>query len=77
MLLSNQSLRERDRKTMRTALAKTGKPGTIGAAKPKPHCGTLTYIAECRGVLLKAGAVPRQTTPGDVMTRTVRKYSND
>ena len=61
-------------KIMKSASAKTGKPSETGA---KQHCGTLTHLAECRGIPRKSGAVPRQTAPGDVVTRTVRNYAVD
>jgi hypothetical protein len=38
----------------------------------KPSCGTLSYIAECRGTMLKTG--PTQgTAPPDGVNRIVRK----
>ena len=62
-------------KSMKSASAKMGKESAACAMKPKQHCGTLTHLAECRGIPRKSGAVPRQTAPGDVLTRTVRNYA--
>ena len=45
---------------------------SAGGKTAKPVCGTISYIAECRGMTLKSG--PTQgTAPPDGMNRTVRK----
>ena len=38
----------------------------------KPVCGTLSYLAECRGILYKTGPT-HGTAPPDSMNRMVRQ----
>ena len=40
----------------------------------KPPCGTLSYLAECRGAPQKAETSQRQGAAVDFMNRTVRRY---
>ncbi len=41
--------------------------------RSKPVCGTLSYLAECRGMIHKAG-IARLTSPPGEMNRIVRRY---
>jgi len=43
----------------------------------KPPCGTLSYLAECRGAPQKVETFRRQGPAMDFMNRTVRKYPAD
>jgi hypothetical protein len=47
--------------------------GTRGA---KPPCGTLSYLAECRGIAQKSGLF-RSSAPPDDVNRIVRKNPAD
>jgi len=40
----------------------------------KPPCGTLSYLAECRGAPQKTETFRRQGPTADFMNRTVRRY---
>ncbi|MGE5174263.1 MAG: hypothetical protein ACM3MD_10605 [Betaproteobacteria bacterium] len=52
----------------------TGKSKKHAAAvKVKPVCGTLSYLAECRGMAQKAGPTRLSAPPGDV-NKIIRKY---
>ena len=45
---------------------------SAGGKTTKPVCGTLSYLAECRGTMLKSG--PTQgTAPPDGVNRIVRQ----
>jgi hypothetical protein len=60
---------------MKSATGKTKKQRTADAAKAsKPTCGTLSYLAECRGTPQKAETFRRQGPPADFTKRIVRKY---
>lgn len=41
----------------------------------KPPCGTLSYLAECRGAPQKAETFRGQGPAVDFLNRTVRKYA--
>ncbi len=43
------------------------------SSRSKPVCGTLSYLAECRGTAQKTGASRLLAPPGD-MSRIVRRY---
>jgi hypothetical protein len=60
---------------MRPATEKTKKRRTSAATMTqKSPCGTLSYLAECRGVPQKAETFPRQWPAADFMNSAVRKY---
>ncbi len=42
-------------------------------SKEKPVCGTLSYLAECRGNVQRPGSTRKPEPPGD-MNKIVRKY---
>ena len=46
------------------------------SSKVRPVCGTLSYLAECRGVTKKTD-VSRWTAPPDSVNKIVRKYPAD
>ncbi len=43
------------------------------STRSKPVCGTLSYLAECRGMTQKTG-IARLTSPPGEMNRIVRRY---
>ena len=45
---------------------------TAGVKSAKPVCGTLSYIAECRGLTQKAGSIRWAAPPGSI-DKIVRK----
>ncbi|HET6365466.1 MAG TPA: hypothetical protein VFG02_10475 [Nitrospirota bacterium] len=47
-----------------------------GTRASKPPCGTLSYLAECRGNTQKTDS-SRWTTPPDGLNRIVRKHPVD
>jgi len=49
---------------------KHGQPRSVKTAKPA--CGTLSYIAECRGAQQKTGSI-RWAAPPDSSDKMVRK----
>ena len=59
---------------MKRVTEKTRKQRASAAMTLKPPCGTLSYLAECRGALLKAETFRRQEQRVDFMNRTVRRY---
>lgn len=58
---------------MKREAIKTRKQRQTASSKNKPVCGTISYIAECRGTALKKD-VCRWTAPPDSMNTIVRKY---
>ena len=54
---------------MKAGAKRVQRPGRSG--KQKPCCGTISHIAECRGIVRKAAATAWQS-PGT--NRLVRKY---
>lgn len=46
-----------------TPTNKDKKPRRVDSTRAKPCCGTLNYIAECRGFPKKQGLVKRQAHP--------------
>ncbi len=57
---------------MKTEIEKIKKQRQTKSSKNKPLCGTLSYLAECRGLSQKNTA--RLTAPPGDMGRIVRKY---
>ena len=57
---------------MKSEPVKTTKHGQKTAVKAKPVCGTLTYLAECRGTPKKTSSV-RKEVPAALVGRFVRK----
>jgi hypothetical protein len=45
---------------------------STGGKTAKPACGTLSYIAECRGVQQKSGSI-RWAAPPDSIDQMVKK----
>ena len=62
---------------MKPASEKTRKQRSSAPMTLKPPCGTLSYLAECRGAPQKAEAIRRQGPAVDFMNRTVRQYPAD
>jgi hypothetical protein len=60
---------------MKPATEKTRKRRTPAAMTQKPPCGTLSYLAECRGAPQKTETFRRQGPEAGFMNSTVRKYS--
>jgi hypothetical protein len=58
---------------MKSETGKTRKQGQMSSPKNKSACGTLSYIAECRGMKQKK-EISRWTAPPDGMNTIVRKY---
>jgi hypothetical protein len=56
-------------------MTETGKPKKPrhAGAKSKSCCGTLIYLAECRGTAKKSD-MPRWTAPPDSINKIVRKH---
>jgi hypothetical protein len=42
-------------------------------SKVKPLCGTLTYLAECRGMAQKTSSAQKNAPP-EIIDRNIRKY---
>jgi len=59
---------------MKPAMEKTRKQRTASAMTLKPPCGTLSYLAECRGAPQKTETLRRPGPAVDFMNRIVRKY---
>jgi hypothetical protein len=57
---------------MKSEPVKTTKHGQKTAVKAKPVCGTLIYLAECRGTPKKTSSV-RKEAPAALVGRFVRK----
>ncbi len=51
---------------MKYETEKSKKHRQPAGAKTKPVCGTLSYLAECRGMAQKAGPPRLSAPPGDV-----------
>ena len=66
-------IRRETMKSEKSDASKSKKHRQAEASKMKPPCGTLTYLAECRGVTQKPDAT-RWTAPPENMNRIVRKY---
>jgi len=49
------------------------KKRSSAGSKEKPICGTLSYLAECRGMVQRTGSTRSPETPRD-MNKIVRKY---
>ncbi len=63
---------------MKSEAGKTKKqPKTERSPGSKHPCGTLSYLAECRGAPQKTETFRRQGPAADFMNRTVRKYPAD
>jgi hypothetical protein len=62
---------------MKPASEKTRKQRASATMSLKPPCGTLSYLAECRGAPQKVETFRRQGPAMDFMNRTVRKYPAD
>ncbi len=58
---------------MKLVAGKTGKQRQTTSSKNKTVCGTISYIAECRGAVRKKD-VSRWAAPPDGMSTIVRKY---
>lgn len=58
---------------MKHEAGKSRKQRQAANQKMKPLCGTLSYLAECRGMAQKAGPNRLSAPPGD-MNKIVRKY---
>ena len=58
---------------MKSETNKSKKQRQTTSSKIKPTCGTLSYLAECRGVTKKTD-VSRWTAPPDSINKIVRKY---
>jgi len=58
---------------MKRERGKLKKKRLSAGSKEKPVCGTLSYLAECRGMVQKPGSTELQESPGD-MNKIVRKY---
>jgi hypothetical protein len=43
------------------------------SARNKSFCGTLSYLAECRGMTQKA-AIPPKAAPPEIIDRNIRRY---
>ncbi len=52
---------------------KSKKQRQAAGAKAKPVCGTLSYLAECRGMAQKAGPIRLSAPPG--VKKIVRSYT--
>jgi|GEM_PF-3551160 len=52
---------------------KLKKKRSSAGSKEKPVCGTLSYLAECRGMVQRPGSTRSPETPGD-MNKIIRKY---
>jgi len=59
---------------MKQESGKTRKQKKTSAGKDKTACGTLSYLAECRGMVKKKGAT-QSTAPYD-MKKITRSYSS-
>jgi hypothetical protein len=58
---------------MKSETNKSKKQHQTTSSKNKPTCGTLSYLAECRG-LTKKTDLSRWTSPPDSINKIVRKY---
>jgi hypothetical protein len=58
---------------MKLVAGKTRKQRQTTGSKNKTVCGTISYIAECRGTIQKKD-VARWAAPPDGMNTIVRKY---
>jgi hypothetical protein len=56
--------------------AKQKKRHHCAGSKKKPVCGTLSYLAECRGVVRQSGSTKRPDIPGGT-NQIVRKYPDE
>lgn len=54
--------------------ARQKKRRSSAGSKEKPVCGTLSYLAECRGMVQRQGSTRRPDAPGE-MNKIVRKHS--
>jgi hypothetical protein len=61
------------RDPMKRKESKTRKHRETSGMKHKPACGTISYMAECRGMSYKKDVSP-WTAPPDGASRIVRKY---
>jgi len=58
---------------MKSDVNKRRKQGQSASSKNKTKCGTLSYLAECRGMTQKA-APPLRAAPPEIVERNVRRY---
>jgi hypothetical protein len=58
---------------MKTEGEKTRKQQQSKSSRNRPVCGTLSYLAECRGTAQKIGTSRLLAPPGD-MSRIIRRY---
>jgi hypothetical protein len=58
---------------MKSETSKPKKNRRTTGSKIEHPCGTLSYLAECRGVT-KKNEVPRWSAPPDNINEIVRKY---
>ncbi len=55
---------------------KQKKRHSSAGSKEKPVCGTLSYLAECRGMAQRTSSTRRPEYPGE-MNKVVRKYPDE
>jgi hypothetical protein len=58
---------------MKSDANKPRKQGQSVRSKNKPKCGTLSYLAECRGMTQKIAA-PLRAAPPEIIERNIRRY---
>ncbi len=58
---------------MKTEDGKSKKQQQTKSSRSKPVCGTLSYLAECRGMAQKKGDTRLNAPPGD-MSRIIRRF---
>ncbi len=58
---------------MKPEASKSRKQGQSASLKNKPMCGTLSYLAECRGMVQKASSAQKNAPP-EISDRNIRRY---
>ncbi len=67
-------MNQKERPFMKTESDKSKKQRQTKSLRNKPICGTLSYLAECRGTVQKDSTARITAPPGDMMSRIIRRY---